>query len=63
MLYSTNYEKLIPYKDDKNETMISASKYFKTVFDKNEKIYQNEGNMKDDIQILSSSVLTNKSSG
>jgi hypothetical protein len=53
----------MPYKDDKNGTMIQASKYFKTVFDKNEKIYQNEGNMKDVIQILSSSVLTNKSSG
>ena len=63
MLYSTNYAELMPYKDDKNVTMIQASKYFKTVFDKNEKIYQNEGNMKDDIQILSSSVLTNKSSG
>ena len=63
MLYSTNYAELMPYKDDKNVTMIQASKYFKTVFDKNEKIYQNEGNMKDDIKILSSSVLTNKSSG
>ena len=49
MLYSTNYAELMPYKDDKNETMIQASKYFKTIFDKNEKIYQNEGNMKDDI--------------
>ena len=63
LLYTTNYGEPVPYKDEKTEIMISASKYFKIIFDKNEKIYQNEGNMKSEIQILSSSVLTNKSSG
>lgn len=63
MLYTTNYGEPVPYKDEKTEIMIPASKYFKNIFDKNEKIYQNEGNMKKEIQILSSSVLTNKSSG
>lgn len=42
---------------------MQSQKYFKLIFDKNEKIYQSEGNFKDKIQLLSSAVLTNKSSG
>ena len=53
----------MPYKDDICEYTLVASEYFKEIFDKNEKIYQNEGNMKKKIQILSSSVHTNKTSG
>ncbi len=51
------------YKDDICEYYETASEYFKKIFDKNEKIYQNEGNIKKKIQILSSSVHTNKTSG
>jgi len=63
LLYTTNYAEEVPYQDDICKYSETASEYFKKIFDKNEKIYQNEGNMKKKIQILSSSVHTNKTSG
>lgn len=39
LLYTTNYDKQVPYKDDICEYTLVASEYFKKIFDKNEKIY------------------------
>jgi len=46
LLYTTNYAEKVLYKDDICEYYETASEYFKKIFDKNEKIYQNEGNIK-----------------